>query len=96
MYLMRQFGGNVSHKVSPTPLIAVTARLAARRDSTCSARPRRRRVRLLRRRFWRVGTAFWWPTMLGITSERFPRGGALVPGDHRRVPAAFHGHLPGP
>ena len=25
-----------------------------------------------------VGIAFWWPTMLGITSERFPRGGALA------------------
>jgi len=25
-----------------------------------------------------AGTAFWWPTMLGITSERFPRGGALL------------------
>jgi MFS family permease len=25
-----------------------------------------------------VGTAFWWPTMLGITSERFPRGGPLL------------------
>ena len=25
-----------------------------------------------------VGTAFWWPTMLGLTSERFPRGGALA------------------
>jgi MFS family permease len=23
------------------------------------------------------GVAFWWPTMLGITSERFPRTGAL-------------------
>jgi fucose permease len=25
-----------------------------------------------------AGIAFWWPTMLGITSERFPRGGALL------------------
>jgi MFS family permease len=25
-----------------------------------------------------IGTAFWWPTMLGITSERFPAGGALL------------------
>ena len=27
--------------------------------------------------FLAVGTAFWWPTMLGITSERFPKAGAL-------------------
>ena len=25
-----------------------------------------------------VGTAVWWPTMLGMTSERFPAGGALL------------------
>ena len=25
-----------------------------------------------------VGTACWWPTMLGMTSERFPAGGALL------------------
>lgn len=25
-----------------------------------------------------VGVAFYWPTMLGITSERFPQGGALL------------------
>jgi MFS family permease len=25
-----------------------------------------------------VGTAYFWPTMLSVTSERFPRGGAFV------------------
>jgi MFS family permease len=25
-----------------------------------------------------IGTAFWWPAMLGMTSERFPRGGPLL------------------
>ena len=25
-----------------------------------------------------AGIAFWWPTMLGITSERFPKGGAFL------------------
>ena len=36
-----------------------------------------RRARSPPWRCWPIGTAFWWPTMLGITSERFPRTGAL-------------------
>jgi MFS family permease len=29
---------------------------------------------------WGVGVCFFWPTMLGVTSEQFPRGGALLLG----------------
>jgi hypothetical protein len=77
MYAMRQFLGRIPHTMSPTLLIAVTAPLAALglflfgQTTTpfmwyvAAALPA-------------VGTAFWWPTMLGITSERFPAGGALL------------------
>jgi MFS family permease len=30
--------------------------------------------------FFGIGTSLYWPTMLGVTSERFPRGGALCLG----------------
>lgn len=76
MYLMRQFGHNVSHKIAPTGLIAVTAVLAAvglylfsHATSVAAA--------FAYAAVFAVGIAFWWPTMLGITSERFPRTGAL-------------------
>jgi MFS family permease len=76
MYLMRQFGHNVSHKVAPTGLIAVSALVAAfglymfsHAASVTAA--------FLWAGVFAVGIAFWWPTMLGITSERFPRSGAL-------------------
>ena len=29
---------------------------------------------------WGVGVCYMWPTMLGVTSERFPKGGALLLG----------------
>ena len=76
MYLMRQFGHNVSHKIAPTGLIAVSALVAAvglylfSHATTVTAA-------FLWAGVFAVGIAFWWPTMLGITSERFPRSGAL-------------------
>ena len=76
MYLMRQFAGGISHRVSPVALIATMAIPAAaglylfsRADSAVAA--------FAAAALLAIGTAFWWPTMLGITSERFPRAGAL-------------------
>lgn len=76
MYLMRQFFGGVSHRVSPIALIAMGAISAAaglylfsRADTPTAA--------FAAAALLAIGTAFWWPTMLGITSERFPRAGAL-------------------
>jgi fucose permease len=77
MYLMRQFLGDAAHRVSPIALIASTAVAAAaglflfgRADTPFAA--------FAAAAVFAAGTAFWWPTMLGITSERFPRGGALL------------------
>jgi fucose permease len=76
MYLMRQFGHNVSHKIAPTALIAITSVVAAfglymfSHAATVTAA-------FLWAGVFAVGIAFWWPTMIGITSERFPRSGAL-------------------
>ena len=76
MYLMRQFGHNVSHRIAPTGLIAVSAVVASfglymfSHAATVTAA-------FLWAGVFAVGIAFWWPTMIGITSERFPRSGAL-------------------
>lgn len=76
MYLMRQFAGGISHRVSPVALIAVTAVPAAVGLYVFSA-AQNPAMAFLGTALIAVGTAFWWPTMLGITSERFPRTGAL-------------------
>jgi MFS family permease len=76
MYLLRQFAGGISHKVSPIGLIAATSLLAAlglylfsQAHTVFSA--------FVAATIFATGVAFWWPTMLGITSERFPKTGAL-------------------
>ncbi len=77
MYLMRQFLGQIPHKLSPTLLVASTAPIAAAGlylfGQTTTAP-----MWFLAAALLAVGTAFWWPTMLGMTSERFPAGGALL------------------
>jgi fucose permease len=77
MYLLRQFGGHAAHALSPVALIAITAVPAAAglylfslANSVVAA--------FAAAALFAAGIAFWWPTMLGITSERFPRGGALL------------------
>ena len=77
MYALRQFGGGFAHRLSPVTLVAATAPIAAlglwlfgRADTPVLA--------FAAAALLAVGTAFWWPTMLGLTSERFPRGGALA------------------
>ncbi len=77
MYLLRQFGGRIAHRIPPPLLIAVTSVFAAiglwlfgRATTPTDA--------FAAAALLAIGVAFWWPTMLGITAERFPRGGALA------------------
>jgi predicted MFS family arabinose efflux permease len=76
MYLLRQFGHGLGHRLTPVALIAVTTIPAALGlylfGHVTTPAGAFGAVALLA-----IGTAFWWPTMLGITSERFPRTGAL-------------------
>ena len=77
MYAMRQFLGRIPHTMSPTLLIAVTAPVAAL-GLYLFGQPTTPAMWYVAAALLAVGTAFWWPTMLGITSERFPSGGALL------------------
>jgi fucose permease len=77
MYLMRQFGGGITHRLPPERLIAISALVAALglwlfgHASTPT-------LAFAAAGLLAFGTAFWWPTMLGMTAEKFPRGGALA------------------
>jgi fucose permease len=77
MYLMRQFLGGTAHRVSPVALIASTA-VAAATGLFLFGMARTPLTAFVAAGIFAAGIAFWWPTMLGITSERFPRGGALL------------------
>jgi MFS family permease len=77
MYVIRQFFGHIPHRVSPPRLIAATAPIAAVGlylfgQTTTVA------MWFVAATLLAIGTAFWWPSMLGMTSERFPRGGPLL------------------
>jgi len=79
MYLMRQFGARAARRFTPISLIACTAPIAAL-GLSLFAQAQSVVVAFAAAALLAIGTAFWWPTMLGITSERFPRGGALALG----------------
>jgi MFS family permease len=77
MYLMRQFMAGAAHRVSPFALIASTA-VAASAGLFLFGQATTPVTAFAAAALFAAGVAFWWPTMLGITSERFPRGGALA------------------
>jgi predicted MFS family arabinose efflux permease len=76
-YLIRQFGGRWVKHVPSSLLIVGTAPIAAIGLSlfgVTGSVP----VALTAAALLAIGTAFWWPTMLAITAEQFPRGGAVA------------------
>ena len=79
MFLLRTFGSAISHK-SPLGTLIVCSFLAfcglywlgSLRPGTSAI------VALAASTTFAVGKTYFWPTMLGVTSEQFPRGGALL------------------
>jgi MFS family permease len=79
MFLFRFFAGAISHRFSPVGLMWISSILAgiglfmlSQANSPVTG--------LLAATIWAAGVCFMWPTMLGVASERFPRGGALLIG----------------
>src|SRR5436305_7418092 len=79
MFVMRHFAGSLVHNLSPIGLMFVSCLLAAiglyMLGSATSPL-----TGLVAATVWGIGVCYMWPTMLGITSERFPRGGAVALG----------------
>jgi MFS family permease len=88
MFVLRFFFGGVVHKWSPFAVLSVCSILAgiglfwlgslplpaegAKAGSSAVF------TAFAAATIFGVGKAYFWPTMLGITSEQFPRGGALL------------------
>lgn len=77
MFVLRYFGGGVAHFVSPFLLLTVSSVLTAAGLYGLSQVTTPMEAFLAATLFG-VGKTYFWPTMLGITSEQFPRGGALL------------------
>jgi MFS family permease len=79
MFVMRFFAGPLAHRLSPVGMLAVSALLAAGGLYWLSYVDTRV-MAFTAATVFGVGIAYFWPTMLGVTAERFPKGGALLLG----------------
>jgi MFS family permease len=79
MFVMRHFAGQAAHKLSPVGLLWVSCALGSLGLVLLSV-ANSPVTGLLAATVWGTGVCYLWPTMLAATSERFPRGGALLMG----------------
>ncbi|RJP31610.1 MAG: MFS transporter [Candidatus Omnitrophota bacterium] len=79
MFVLRFFAGPLAKKISPIGMMWGSVLLSAIGLYLLSGVTSAGSAYLVATIFY-VGVCFMWPTMLGITSERYPKGGALLLG----------------
>jgi MFS family permease len=79
MFVLRYFAGPIAHRISPIGMMWVSVALAASGLFLLASATTPAMAYVAATVFY-VGVCFMWPTMLGITSERFPQGGAFTMG----------------
>jgi MFS family permease len=80
MFVLRFFFGGIAHRYSPFAVLAACSVLSflglywlgGLQPGTSPA------VAFVAATLFGVGKTYYWPTMLGVTSELFPKGGALL------------------
>jgi MFS family permease len=79
MMLLRFCAGPIVHKISPLGLLAACATLAILGLTALSqTNGKTMGIIFAAATLYAVGKTFFWPTMLGLTSEQCPKGGALT------------------
>jgi MFS family permease len=79
MFIARHFAGALVHKLSPIGVLWFSCLLASI-GLVCLSVANSPITGILAATVWGCGVCFMWPTMLATSSERFPRGGALLMG----------------
>jgi MFS family permease len=79
MFVLRSFAGPIVRRFSPIGLLLGSAVLSCVGLLWMSG-IRGAYTAFLAATVFGIGKTFFWPTMLGVTSERFPKGGALLLG----------------
>jgi MFS family permease len=79
MFVMRHFAGPLAHTLSPVGMLTISATLSGIGLYLLSTATSPATVFAFATVFG-LGIAYFWPTMLGVTAERFPRGGAWLLG----------------
>jgi MFS family permease len=77
MFVLRFFGGRLAHALSPMGLLTASAVLAAV-GLFGLAGVREPWQAFAAATIFGAGKTYFWPLMLGVTAERFPKGGALL------------------
>ncbi len=98
MFVLRFFAGPIVEHINPLGLLFVSAVLACiGLFSMGSMLAAASAFGILgAATIYGIGKTFFWPTMLGVASERFPKGGALVMGAMGGIGMASAGVLGGP
>lgn len=76
MFVLRFYAGAIIHKTSPLGLLAICSLIAALGLYLLSQSAGV--MILVAATIYGLGKTFFWPTMLGVVAERFPKGGALT------------------
>lgn len=76
MFVLRFFAGSIVHKISPLGLLAFCSAIAMLGLYLLSVSTGI--MILVAATVYGLGKTFFWPTMLGVVAERFPKGGALT------------------
>ena len=77
MAVLRFFAGPIVHRLSPTGMLAASAVLAGLGLFWLSF-AETMAMALLAATVFALGVCYFWPTMLGVVSERVPKGGAFA------------------
>ena len=76
MVILRFMAGKIIHRITPLGLLAACSVVAATGLFLLSASAGI--MILVAATVFGLGKSFFWPTMLGVVAERFPKGGALT------------------
>ncbi len=95
MFVLRFFAGPIVEKINPLGLLFGSAVLGCLGLYALGATTTGWAI-ILAATVYGVGKTFFWPTMLGVVGEQFPRGGALTMGTIGGIGMLSAGLLGGP
>jgi MFS family permease len=79
MFILRHFAGPIAHRLSPVGMLTGSAVLSTIGLFALSF-AYDFKTAVAAATIYGLGIVYFWPTMLGVTAERFPRGGAFLLG----------------
>jgi hypothetical protein len=78
MFVLRFFAGPIVHKLSPLGLLVASAAVACGGLLWLANAGAGAFALFAAATFYGLGKTFFWPTTLGVVSEQYPKGGALL------------------